>query len=119
MNEESMRPVALNNSRHAPSGWSYLHCQIEATGSPGIKCIVWHHVLHHPSEHGTSWMGKPLLVKAHITKVTQWTVTKVTELTSMIVDETALGILKRQGSREITIVCSQRKIIFDIQFDPY
>jgi len=35
-----------------------------------------------------------------------------------MVDETALAILKRQGSRGITIVSSQRKIIFDIQLDP-
>jgi hypothetical protein len=40
-------------------------------------------------------------------------------LTSMTVDETALAILKRQGSRGITIVSLQRKIIYDIQFDPY
>jgi len=36
-----------------------------------------------------------------------------------MVDETALAILKRQGSRGITIVSVQRKIRFDIQFNPY
>jgi hypothetical protein len=30
-----------------------------------------------------------------------------------------LAIRKRQGSRGITIVSLQRKIIFDIQFNPY
>jgi hypothetical protein len=35
------------------------------------------------------------------------------------VDETALGILKRQGSHEITIVNLQRKVIFDHQVNPY
>jgi hypothetical protein len=35
------------------------------------------------------------------------------------VDEIALAILKRQGSRGITIVSLQRKIIFDIQFNAY
>ena len=54
MNEGSKRPIAWNDSRHAPSWRFYLHCGIEATGSPGIICIVCHQVLRHPSEHGTS-----------------------------------------------------------------
>jgi hypothetical protein len=37
----------------------------------------------------------------------------------MTVDETALAILKWQGSPGITIVSLQRKTIFDIQFNPY
>jgi hypothetical protein len=108
MNVGSKRPIAWKNSRHAPSWQFYLHCGIEETGSPGIICIVCHQVLHHPSEHGTSSMGKHLLANAHIT-----------ELTSTTVDEPALAILKRQGSRGITIVSLQRKTIFDIQFNPY
>jgi len=36
-----------------------------------------------------------------------------------MVDETALAILKWQGSRGITIVSLQSKIRFDIQFNPY
>jgi len=44
---------------------------------------------------------------------------KGTELTSSTVDETALAILKRQGSRGITIISSQSQIIFDIQVIPY
>jgi len=64
-------------------------------------------------------MGKHLLAKAHITKLNELTETEVTQLTWSTVDETALAILKWQGSRGITIVCSQRKIIFDIQVDPY
>jgi len=44
---------------------------------------------------------------------------EVTELTTLTVDETALAILKRQGSRGITMASSQRLIIFDIQVDPY
>jgi len=119
MNVDSKRPMAWNNSRHAPSWQFYLHCGIEVTGSPGIICIVCHQVLLHPSEHGTSSMGKHLLAKAHIAKLNELTESEVTELTSSTVDETALAILKRQGSRGITIVSSQRKIIFDIQVDPY
>jgi hypothetical protein len=42
-------------------------------------------------------------------------VSEVTELTSSTVDETALAILKRQGSRGIPIVSSQRKIKLTIQ----
>ena len=36
-----------------------------------------------------------------------------------MVDETALAILEWQGSRGISIVSSQRKIIFDIEVDPH
>jgi uridylate kinase len=60
-------------------------------------------------------MGKHLLPKAHITKLNKLTVSEVTELTSSMVDETALAILKRQGSRGILILCSQRKMKFTIQ----
>jgi len=119
MNVGSKRPIAWNASRHAPLWRFYLHCGIEQTGSPGIICIVCHQVLRHPSEHGTSSMGKHLLAKAHIAKLNELTESEVTELTSSTVDETALAILKRQGSRGITIVSLQRKIIFDIQFNPY
>jgi len=60
-------------------------------------------------------MGKHLLAKADIAKLNELTKLEVTKLTSSTVDETALGILKRQGSRGITIVRVQRKFIFDIQ----
>jgi len=63
-------------------------------------------------------MGKHLLAKAHITKLNELPETEVTELIGSIVDETALAILKRQGSRGITIVSSHRKIMFDIQLNP-
>jgi len=63
-------------------------------------------------------MGKHLLAKAHIAKLNELTESEVTELTSLTVDETALAILKRQGSRAITIVSLQRKIRFDIHVDP-
>jgi len=119
MNVGSKRPIAWNASRHAPSRRFYLHCGIEETGSPGIICIVCHQVLHHPSEHGTSSMGKHLLAKAHIGKLNELTESEVTELSTSTVDETPLAILKSQGSRGITIVSVQRKIIFDIQFNPY
>jgi len=115
MNEGSKWPIAWNNSRHVPSWRFYLHCGIEETGSPGIICIVCHQVLRHPSEHGTSSMGKHLLAKAHIAKLNQLTVSNVTKSTSSTVNETALAILKRQGSRGILIVSSQRKFKFTIQ----
>jgi len=119
MNEDSKRTIAWNNSRHAPSWRFDLHCGIAGTGYPGIICIMCHHVLRHPSEHGTSSMGKHLLPKAHIAKLNESTESEVTELTSSTVDETALAILKRQGSRGITIVSLQRNIRFDIQLNPY
>ena len=64
-------------------------------------------------------MGKHLLAKAHIAKLNELTESEVTELTISTVDETALAILKRQGSRGMTIVSSLREIIFDIQIVPY
>jgi hypothetical protein len=80
---------------------------------------VCHQVLRHPSEHGISSIGKHLLAKAHIAKSNKLTESEVTQLTSLTVDETALAILKRQGSHGITIVSVARKMIFDIQLNPY
>jgi len=54
-----------------------------------------------------------LLAKEYIGKLNELTESKVSELTSTTVDETALAILKRQGSRGITIVRMQKKFIFD------
>jgi hypothetical protein len=104
MNEGSKRPIAWNNSRHAPSWQFYLHCRIAETGSPDIIYVVCHPVLRHPSEDGTSSMGKHLLAKAHNAKLNELTEKEVTESTCLTVDKTALAILKRQGSRGITIV---------------
>jgi hypothetical protein len=64
-------------------------------------------------------MRKHLLAKAHIAKLNKFTESEVTELTSSTVDETALAILKRQGSRGITIVSVPRKMRVDIQLNPY
>jgi len=118
INVGSKRPITWNASRHAPSWRFYLHSGIEESGCPGIICIVCHQDLRHPSEHRTSSMGKHLLAKAHIAKLNELTESEVTELTISTVDETALAILKTQRSRGITIVSLQRKIIFDIQFNP-
>jgi len=114
MDVGSKPPIPWNNSRLAPLWGCYLHCRIEETGSPGIIYINCHQVPHHPSEHGTSSMWKHLLAKAHIAKLNEFTVSEVTELTCSILDETALTILKRHGSQEITIVSLQRNIIFNI-----
>ena len=64
-------------------------------------------------------MGKHLQAKAHIAKLNDLTESVVAEMTSSMVDETALPILKMKGSRGITKVSLQRMIIFDIQVDPY
>jgi hypothetical protein len=118
INEGSKGPIVWKNSRHVLLWRLYLHCGIEATGSPGIIYIVYHQVLCHLSAYGTSSLGKHLLAKANIAKLNELTETEVTQFTSSMVDETALAILNRQGSRGITIVSLQRKIRFDIQFDP-
>jgi hypothetical protein len=104
MNVGTKRHIAWLNSKHASSGRFYLQCGIEEAGSPGIICIVCHQVLRHPSAHGTSSMGKHLVVKAQIAKLNELTVSEVTALTSTTVDETALAILNRHASRGITIV---------------
>jgi hypothetical protein len=119
MKEGLKRPIAWNNSRHAPAWRFYLHCGIEETSRPGIICIVYHQVLHHPSDHGTSSKGKHLLANAHIAKLNEVTQSEVTKLTSSTVDDTALAILKRQGSRGMTIVSLARNTRFDIQLNPY
>jgi len=119
MNEGSKHPIPWNNSTHACSGRFYLHCQIAETGSHGIICMVCHQVHRHPSEHGTSSMGKHLLAKAHVLKLSELTESEVTELTSSTIEWTAFAILMRQRSQGITIVSSQRKFIFDIPPDPY
>jgi hypothetical protein len=98
MNMDSKLSIAWNNSSHAPLWRFYLHCGMEESGSPGIICIVCHQVLCHPSDHGTSSMGKHLLAKPHIAKLNELTESEVSELTKSMVDETALAILKRQGS---------------------
>jgi hypothetical protein len=64
-------------------------------------------------------MGKHLLAKAHIAKLQELTESEVTELTSSMVDETTLAILKRQSSRGLSIVSMPRNMMFDIQLNPY
>jgi len=71
INEGSKRPIGWSKSRHTPLWRFYLHCGIKETGNPSIICIVCHQVLCHPSEHGTSSMGKQLLAKAHIAKLNE------------------------------------------------
>jgi len=116
MNVGLKRYIAWKNSRHVPSWWLYLQCGIEETGSPEILYIVCHQVLRHPSEHGTSSMGKHSLATAHIVNLMELTESEVAESTSSKVNEAALAILKRQGSRGITIVRSQEQFIRDIDF---
>jgi len=117
MNVGSKRSIAWKNSRHVPSWRFYLHCGIEETGRCGIICIVCHQVLRHPSEHGTSSMGRNLLANMHISKLNELTETEVIELTCSTVDEAALAILKRQRSHGITMVSSQEIFIGDIDFE--
>ena len=119
MDVDSKRPIVWNYSRHAPSSGFYLHCGIKEIGSPGIKCIVCHQVLRHPSEHGASSMGKHLPTEAHIANLNELTESELCEFTSSMVDDRAQAILQRQGSRGITIVCLKRECVLDIQVDPY
>jgi hypothetical protein len=52
-------------------------------------------------------MGEHLLAKAHIAKSNKLIVLEATELTGSTVDETAVAVLKRKGSRGILITSSQ------------
>jgi hypothetical protein len=54
-------------------------------------------------------MGKHLLANMQVAKSNELTVSEVTELTSSTVDETAMALLNRQGSRGIPIVILHRK----------
>jgi len=58
-------------------------------------------------------MTKHFLAKAYIARLNESTELEVSELTSTTVDETALAIIKRQRKCGNTIVCSQKKFIFD------
>jgi hypothetical protein len=58
-------------------------------------------------------MQKHLVPKALIAKLNKLAESEGSEWTSTTVDDTALTILKSQVSGGITIVCSQRKFIFD------
>ena len=87
MNVESNRLIAWNGPRQAPWWRFYLHLGIEDTGSPGMICIICQQLLHHPSEHGTSSMGKHLLAKAQIAKSNELTESEITESTRSQVDE--------------------------------
>jgi len=108
------RSIALDNSRHAPLWHFCLQGRIAKTSSPGFIFIVWHQVLCHISEHGTSSMGKHLLAKAHLAKLNNFTKLEYKDLTSSAVKETTLAIQTRQGTQAIATVSSQRKFIFDI-----
>ena len=55
-----------------------------------------------------------MLGKVEIAQLNELTESEVTKLRSSTVDETGLAILKRQGSRGITVASSLRKMIFDI-----
>jgi len=73
MNVASKPSIAWNDCRHGYSWRFYLHCRMEETASPGIICIICNQVFRHPSEHGTTSMGKQLLEKAHIAKFNELT----------------------------------------------
>jgi hypothetical protein len=96
-------------------------CTVELRGPAALASYV-SFVIKFIAIHqnmGPAQCGNTLLAKAHIAKLNELTESEVTELTSSTVDETGLAILKRQGSRGITIVSLQRKSIFDIQLNRY
>jgi len=114
MNMGSKRPIGWNFSRNARLWRFYWHGWIEKTRSRGSTCIVCHQVLRHPSEDGTSSIGKHMEAQVHMAKLNESRESEVTKLTGSIINGTALAILKRWGSRGITIVSSQSKFMFDI-----
>jgi len=101
-------PIDWNRSRLATFWRFYLNCRIAETGIPGIISIICHHVLHHPSECGTSSMGKHWLARVHIAKIHKLTESTVSELTASTVEYTAWAMQKRHRFRGNTIVSSWR-----------
>jgi hypothetical protein len=95
MNVASKRFIALNKFSNLSSLRFYLHCGIEEPGSPGIICIMCHPVFCNSSESGTCSMWKHMLENTHFQKFNKLTESEVSELSSSIVDEMALDILKR------------------------
>ena len=69
MNVSSQHPIASTESTHTPSRWFHLLCGLSETCIPGIKCIVCHQVIRHPSEPGTSLIWKHLVAIDHIAKL--------------------------------------------------
>jgi len=119
MNVGSKRPISSTSCRHAPLWWFYLHCGKEENGSPGIICLVCHQVLWHQSHHGTGWMGKHLLAKAHITNVKRINRVRGDWIEWLNGRWNSIGHPEESGSRRFTIGSSLCQIIFDIQVVPY
>jgi hypothetical protein len=82
-----------------------------------VSCVIRFSAIH--QNLGSSSLGKHLLAKANIAKLNELTQSEVRGLTSSTVDEIALAILTMQRSWGITMECSQKKIIFDIQLGLY
>jgi hypothetical protein len=59
-------------------------------------------------------MGKQFLVNVHIAVVHQIIELEDSELTGLMVDETAVAILKRHSSQGIIVVSFQWQLIFNI-----
>ena len=70
MNVCSKHHIGWNDSRHASSLQFHLHCGIDETSSPGIRCMVCHQFIRHPLEYETSSMVKHLLIV--LATVQQW-----------------------------------------------
>jgi hypothetical protein len=94
----------LNNFRHAPSLQLTVSCKLEVSGSPGMLCVVCHHVRHHLPDYGTGLVGTQLQTTAQIAKLDELTVSESTELTGSMVDETALTMLRAHSSQGNQIV---------------
>jgi hypothetical protein len=119
MNVQSKCSNGGNHSRCASAGRCYLHCGINETCGSGIISVKNNQLSHLLSVHGTSAMGQYLLAKGFIVKLKEWTESNVIELTSSTMDDKALSISKRQGSRGVTIATLRWKLIFDILVNPY
>jgi hypothetical protein len=65
--------------------------------------IVCYQFLVHPSENGTSTMGKHLSSKGHKAQLEKLTESDVTLLTGTAGDEQALAVLKKKGSHGVMV----------------
>lgn len=103
MKVETKKTIVWSTSRHA-SAWRFFKlCANTENGSPGIICIVCHQVLAHPSENGTSTMGKHLTTKAHKLQLDKLTQSDLSIITGTAGEEQALAVLKKKGSHGVMV----------------
>jgi hypothetical protein len=87
MNVERKCNIIWKSSGYSLAWWFFKHCPNEKNGIPGIICIAFYVVLAHPSEYGTSSMGKHLATKMYKAELNKLKKSDVTLSTGAAADE--------------------------------